>query len=146
MWFSVGNLGHPQRLEIEISHMGNESRLHRRVPIKTLNAEGLVSFPGWWYFVHILTHWFWESNTSWLHMESTMEALGLVTSPGLCSMCFLPWLIVNPYAFLIMTITMPIAACSELLVHYWTRAWFWGYFSPMNLQLVSAERVVLCEP
>lgn len=56
--FRVGTFGHTQRLETEIRQVGNGA------PVRTLNTEVLTNFSGWQYFVHIVTHWCWETNIS----------------------------------------------------------------------------------
>lgn len=45
--------------EAELNHMGNRSIDHAyivKLSIKTLDTEARVSFPGWQYSVHTVTH------------------------------------------------------------------------------------------
>lgn len=83
----VGALGHTTSvdLDVEIDHVGNQSCLHDRAPIKSLDTKDWMSVPDLQYPIHTVTHWCQESNTSWLHVERTTQMSGTSLDSSLCT-------------------------------------------------------------
>lgn len=90
-WFRLGTLGNEEPVDLtEFNHIGNRSNqpcLSNEAPMKTLDTEAEVNFPGWQYFMHTVIHLCQEGNMSWFHERGVWKLCA--GNSRLCPMCLL---------------------------------------------------------
>lgn len=83
----------PIRLETEVSHRGGQPGLCDQGPIKTLDTKNWMSFLRWQYSAYCHTALPGKSALSATPSGEDNWKLCPQNSPGLCSTCLFPWLI-----------------------------------------------------
>ena len=82
-------------MEREGSHVGGQIGFSDQAPAKTLDAKARVTFPGWQYLMHVVSHHCWEKlmfmtprkDDSWKHHFWTFLGSAYALLPWLTSIC-----------------------------------------------------------